>query len=469
MKIYGQPKNQRLITDLELPGFCLEHHFGLGSIFLEEGMAHMIATCDLYIREAPHRNFLIAGGLEAIIDFIKNLKYDDTLIQHLLKAKQITKKFADYLKNFSFSGDIYALPEGAVHFPGEPLLRVTAPIIEAHLITDQLIALANIDTLLLTKLARIRIAAKNVKCSIGFVRAQGIDAGWRAVRNSMFFDNMGFNNVSAALRLSLKATASAFNANHAFIKSFSTELDALRAAAKHFPDAIAPMFDTYGIESGMKNVITIADELKSKGRQLASVVVDSGDLFKTAKYARRVLDKAGHTDTKIAVASNLDEYKISKFIKAGIPANMFLLVTEVVTSADAPKLETVYKVAQIEDKDKIRYTAKFSPGKLSWPGKKQIFRTLKNGVIERDIIGLSDEALGQPLMVPIFENEKLVYNVPPIADRKKYTMEQISQLPKNLCDIFDEHKPPLEISDKIQKLLGKVKKEHNSSFRVPSQ
>lgn len=453
--------HQRLIVDSELPGFCLEHHFGLGSIFLEEGMSNAIVTCDLLVRDMPaHRNFLIAGGLEAVIDFIKNLRYSDTLIQHLLESKRITQKFADYLKSFSFSGDIYAMPEGTVHFPGEPILRITAPIIEANLITDQLIALANIDTLLLTKLARVRIAAKDVRCSIGFVRAHGIDSGWRAARNSMFFENMGFNNVSAAIHFGMGATGAAFNANHAFIKSFDDEMSAFRAAAKAFPDAISPMIDTYDVEQGINNAIILADELKKDGKQLASVYVDSGDLLKVACYARKKLDEAGHSGTKIAVASNLDEYKISKFLEDGMPADMFLLVTEIVTSADAPKLEMVYKTAQIEDSKSIRYTAKFSPGKLSLPGKKQVFRTFKNGKIEKDIIGLDDEDLGEPLLVSIFKGGEFVYDVPSIAERKKYTMEQLLQLPQNLLDIFNEYKSPLEISSKIHKLLDEVKKEH---------
>lgn len=450
----------RLLNDSELPGFCLEHHFGLGSIFLAEGMQNSVATFDLLVRDAPaHRNFLVAGGLEAIIDFLKNLHYDKNLIEHLLRSGRISKDFAHYLKDFTFSGEVCALPEGTIYFPGEPLLRVTAPIIEANLITDQLIALANIDTLLLAKLARVRLAAKNIRCSIGFVRAQGIDAGWRAMRNSLFFDNMGFNNVSAALRLGFKATASVFNANHAFIKSFKNELDALRAAARNFPDAISPMFDTYGIEQGMKNVITVADELKAAGKELSSVVVDSGDLLETARYARQRLDEAGHQKTKIAVSSNLDEYKISKFLEAGMPADMFLLVTEVVTSADVPKLEMVYKMAQIEDGKKVRYTAKFSPNKLSLPGKKQVFRRFKAGVIEKDIIGVDDEKLGEPLLVPIFKQGKLVYQEPTIEERRQYTMAQLSQLPDDLKDIFVDHKPPVELSQTIKKLLEEVRSE----------
>lgn len=454
-------KSPRLITDSELPGFCFEHHFGLGSVFLNENKEKALATFDLLVRESPKRNFLIAGGLEAIISFLNNLHYDDVIIKYLLRANRISQKFAEYLKNFSFSGDVYALPEGTVCFPGEPLLRVTAPIIEAHLITDQLIALANIDTLLLSKLARVRLAAKDIICSIGTVRAHGIDAGWRAARNSTFFKNMGFANITAALRLGFEASTAAFNANHAFIKSFDSEIEALRAAVRNFPDAISPMIDTYNSKQGIANAVKIADELKAMGKCLESVYIDSGDLLEEAKYARQKLDAAGHKKTKIVVASNLDEYKISKLISAGIPADKFAIVTEVVTSADAPKLEMVYKMAQIEDNGKIRYTAKFSPGKISLPGKKQVFRILKNSVIEKDVIGLENEKLGEPLLVPIFKKGKLVYKIPSTEEHKKYTMNQLSTLPEKLKNIFEDHKPPVEISREVSELLEVVKTQHS--------
>lgn len=235
----------------------------------------------------------------------------------------------------------------------------------------------------------------------------------------------------------------------------------MRAAAHNFPEAIAPMIDTYEVKQGLTNVIKVADELKANGQQLTSIVVDSGDLLKIAKYARQKLDRAGHKKTKIAVSSNLDEYKIDRFLKAGMPADMFLLVTEIVTSADSPKLETVYKVAQIEDGGKVRYTAKFSLGKLSLPGKKQIYRKSFHGKIKKDIIGLEGENnLGQPLLVPIFKKGKLVYQLPTNNEQKDYVVEQLAQLPEKYKNIFKEYKPPLEISEKIKQLLELVRSRH---------
>jgi len=446
----------------ELSGFCLEHHFGLSSILLAEGMQNLVVTCDLLIRDfPPHRNFLMAGGLERVIDFLENIKYSDKLIKHLLKNKLVSPQFTKYLKDFSFSGDVHALPEGTVHFPGEPMIRVTAPIIESNLITDQLIALVNIDTLLLSKLARVKLAAgEKMKCNVGFVRAQGIDAGWRATRNSRFFDDMGHCHVSSSLKLGIESGAGVLNANHAFIKSFPTELEALRAAVRSFPDTIAPMVDTYEVKQGIRNAITIADELKKYGKHLPNIVIDSGDFLALSKYARRELDKAGHQDTEITIAGNLDEYKISKLIKAGIPADRCLMVTEVVTSADAPKLEVVYKMAEIKDESSTRYTAKLSSGKVSLPGKKQVFRQFKNGKIKKDTIGLDDEKHGQPLLVPIFKKGQLVYKIPTIEKQRQYTRQQLAQLPANLKDIFKEYKSPVVVSKKIQALLEKVRSQH---------
>lgn len=456
-------KNSRLINDEELPGFCLEQHFSLGSIFLSEGKENLIATCDLLVREAVHRNFLLAGGLEAIIKFLKDLRYDEQLIDCLLKMERISEKFAKYLKNFSFSCDVDAMPEGTVHFPGEPMLRITGPIIEVTLVTDILISLANIDTMLLSKLARVRIAAKDIQCSIGAVRAQGIDAGWRASRNSIFFRKMAFSSITSSSKLGLGAMASVLNANHAFIKSFDSELEALRAAARNFPDAISPMVDTYDIKQGLTNLITVADELNKKGKEVASILIDSGDLLEISKYARKRLDEAGHPKIKIAVASNLDEYKAAKFLEAGMPVDIFVMVTDVITSADSPKMETVYKLAQIEDGNNIRYTAKFSPGKLSLPGKKQVYRKIENGLIVKDTIGLEGENdLGQPLLVPIFRKGKLVYNVPTQEENREYVEKQLSQLPEKYREIFKDYESPLEISPKINEILETVRSQHIS-------
>jgi len=452
----------RSIRDEELPVFCLDHHFTLGSVFLAEGMEGTVATCDLMVRDMPaHRNFLVAGGLEAIIQFIQNLHYSEKQIQYLLKFNRISEKFAEYLHNFRFTGDIEAMPEGTVHFPGEPMLRITAPIIQTVIITDQLISLANIDTLFLTKLARLQLAADGTICSLGTVRAQGIDSGWRVVRNTQFFDRLGFANVAVGIRLD-RSSANSLNANHAFIKSFPTEIEAMRAVARHSPNSLTLMVDTYNFEQGVENAIKVADELKLQGKQLLGVMIDSGDMLELTKYTRERFDQAGHPELKISLAGNLDEYKIAKFKEQGVKADIFAVVTEVVTCADSPKMETVYKVAQLERDGEVQHTAKFAPGKKSLPGKKQVFRQFKNGLIEKDTIGLESEDLGEKLLIPIFRNGDLVYKCPNDEDRKAYVRQQLDSLPAAQRSIFDESLAPLEISDEIKRLTETVRSQHQA-------
>lgn len=454
--------DRRFIIDEELPVFCLDHHFTLSSVFLAEGMRDTVATCDLFVRDMPiNRNFLVAGGLEAIVQFIQRLHYTDDQIEYLLKFNRISPEFADYLRNFSFSGDIEAMPEGTIHFPGEPLFRITAPIIETVLITDQLISLATADTLFLTKLARLQLATNGTICSLGTVRAQGIDSSWRAIRNSQFFDDIGFANVASGIRMNLPS-AQSLNANHAFIKAFPTEIEAMRAVARHFSDILTVMVDTYNFDQGIEDVIKVADELREQGKQLLGAMIDSGDIGELTRIARERFDQAGHPELKIVLAGNLDEYKIFELKKKGVKADVFAIVTEIVTCADSPKLEMVYKMAQLEKNGVESYTAKFAPGKKSLPGKKQVFRKYADGIIEKDFIGLEVEDLGQKLLVPIFRQGKLIYTFPSIEDRKTYVRGQLKSLLDETKSLFVESEPPVEVSEQIKTLVEEVRSRHHA-------
>ena len=462
LNYYDFMKYTRLLNDDELSLYSLEHFYPLCSAYLAQGMENVVGTYDLLVRDAPpHRNFLLAGGLEAIVQYIENWRYSEDQIKYLLDSKLINLQFAEYLRNFKFTGDIEAIPEGSIYFPGETLVRITAPVIQANLMTDAMIALATIDTLALSKIARVSLAAPGKKISLGFVRAPGVDAGWRYSRAAFFFHGSGTSNAAVTKRLGIvEITGSTLNANHAFIKSFPTELEAMRAATKD-SEKVTVMVDTYDFEQGMRNAIVVADELKAQGKKLGGVTVDSGDLLENCKLARAMLDEAGHSDVQIAAGGNLDEYKLSKLVAGGITADVFLIVTEIVTSADAPKLETVFKMAEIQDgKGGVRQTAKFAPGKLSLPGKKQVFRNLKDGIISEDVIGLEEENLGTPLLVPIYRQGKLVYNLPLLEQNREYTTKQLATLPATHKEIFKEYPAPLSVSPKLQELLEQVRQRH---------
>ena len=453
--------HHRLIEDSELPLYSLELIFATSSTLFSQGLHEGVATYDLMVRDIPkHRNFLLAGGLEAIIQYISELHFSEDQVKYLLEAKRVSSSFAEYLRKFKFTGSILAMPEGTLHFPSEPMLRVTAPLVEANLITDLLIHLSHIDTLLLSKLARLHIAADGrAAIAVGTIRAQGVDAGWRACRAATFFEGMRFSNAAASMRLGVEAATPIMVGNHAFIKAFPSEFEAMRAFTAEVPTA-TPMIDTYDVRMGIANAITIADELKTSGRELFAVCIDSGDVAETAHYAREQLDRAGHRDTKIAIAGNMDEYKIKKILDDGVPVQAFLVVTEVVTSADEPKLEMVYKLAQLEYRGEIKQKAKFADGKASLPGVKQVYRTVKSGQIAGDIIGLEGENLGLPLLVPVFKGGKLVYQMPSPEERRAYVEEQLSLLPVAHRDLTTPQEPLVSVSKGVGDLVEQVRAEH---------
>ncbi|MBI4980984.1 nicotinate phosphoribosyltransferase [Candidatus Woesearchaeota archaeon] len=449
--------------DLHL--YDLPQIFSASATWLECGMENQTATFDLIIRDMPScRNFLLFCGLEEIIESIKKWKYSEEEIEDLLNSKIITKKFAEYLKNFKFTGTIYAMPEGTVFFPGESVIRITAPIIEANLLTMFLINIVTGNTKFLSKVIRPVIASKSKIClGVAGLRAESFESAIKCARASYIAGAEGANSVPAfARKYNLKLIQPLTVAYHAVIKSFPTELEAMRKMANLFCGKISLMVDTYDFTQGVKNAITVANKLKQKGLSLYGIMIDSGDLFKLCVQARKMLDDVGLQDVKITVASNLDEYKIKELNDRKIPADAFLIATEAIAVPDAPKLETVYKLAELREDTKIKYCAKFSPGKESYPGRKQVFRVKKKGIFEKDIIGHEDENLGEPILVEVVRNGEVVYDLPSLDEIKSYVKTQLAQLPERFLEIDKQHEYKVEISGRLSDLFKKVQKEHSS-------
>lgn len=450
-------------TEEDLHLYDLPQTFSASALWFECGMEKQIAAFDLIIRDMPpHRNFLLFCGLEEIIEGVRKWGYSKEEIKRLLDGKVITKKFAEYLRDFKFTGTIYAMPEGTVFFQGEPVVRVVAPIIEANLLTMFLCIVITGNTKFLSKVIRPVIASKPKAClGVAGLRAEGFESAFKCARTSYIAGVIGGNSVPAvAGKLNIPLIQPLTVAYHAVIKSFPTELEAMKKMANLFEGRISLMVDTYDFTQGVKNAIIVAKELKQKRINLYGIMIDSGDLFNLSVQARRMLDDAGLKDVKITVASNLDEYKIKELNDKKIPADAFLIATEAVAVPDAPKLETVYKLAELRDGKKIRYCAKFSPGKESYPGRKQVFRIKEKGIIQKDIIGLENENLGEPLLVEVIKNGEVVYNLPSLDKIKDYTQMQLAQLPKQFLDINKQYKYKVEISKKLLELFKKVEKEH---------
>jgi len=458
MTNHNLPKSY-LFTEEDLSLFEYNQIFSCGSIWLEEGMDKQIATFDLYIRDIPEcRNFFVFTGLEEIFEGIRKWKYTDEQIKFLRDNDIITEKFGEYLRNFKFSGDIWAMPEGSIFFPGETVVRITAPIIEANLITMFLTNVLSSNTLFASKVIRSVIAAApHGILGIGGMRAHSFESSMKCNRSSYIVGSTAIASLPATYKkYSIPMPHPVRIAYHAFIKSFPDEITAMRAIPKYFPNEMMVMIDTYDTDQGLENAITVAKELKAEGGGLKGIFIDSGDMYEISIKARRRLDEEGLHNVKIMAASNLDEYKILELERKNAPIDMYCVITEGVTVADAPKLEVVYKMAQLQDGDEVVQTAKFAPGKLSYPGVKQVYRQ-KGG----DIIGLASEKIdGKPLLVEMLRGGDVVYDLPTLDEIRAFMQTELKSIPQNLLEIDHHHDYSVEVSQGLKDLLEEVRKKH---------
>ncbi len=457
--------NQKLINQLfnlsDLPLTQLSHTFAQASIWYEEGMKDQIATFDLVVRDMPkHRNYLVAGGLEEVIGYLLKYKYSDEDIKYLLDGGLITKNFVKYLKQLRFTGDVYAMPEGTILFPGEPIIRITAPLIQAALIEIFLLTVGVSNIIFLSKAARLRSASPNNVPSLGMQRAYSFESGMKALRSGYICGSKMNVWSSFVKKFGLKQSDYIINGQHLFIKSFNNELTAFRKMAKYFPDNTSVMIDTYDFDQGLANAITVAKELKQQGYNLEYVTIDSGNLEKLSKQVRKELDQNGLKKVKIITATNLDEYKVKKLVQNRAPIDIFVVATEYVTMADSSKLEVVYKMAELKDGKNIQYTAKLSPGKESYPGRKQVFRKYRNGKIVEDIIGLENEKLGAPLLKQYMSKGRIIRKIPDIKEIRKYFDKQFATIPQRLLSIDKDIEFKVKVSREIKKIFNQIKKEH---------
>ena len=405
--------------------------------------------------------------LEEILENIKNWKYTKNEVDFLLKNESITPKMAKLMRNFRFSGDIYAMKEGTAFFSNEPVMRLDGPIWQINLFTFFLINALTSNTIFLSKIARSVLATQgkfdSVSCSV--TRAHSNESSLKFGRAAYLLGSPSSLVPTFARKYNLPVSKVSTKAYHAFIKSFPSEVEAMRAATSVF-DKLDFMIDTYDVKQGVQSAITVAQELKKedKGRTIGCVVIDSGkdvyDFLRQAKYVRKELDKAGFKKIGITLAGNFEEYKISKLAERDAPITNVLACTELVTSADYPKLEAVLKLAEMRDGNKITYNAKFAPGKESYPARKQVFRKFKNGKMVSDTIAHEREKFGTPLLKKVMTKGKLTYKLPDLDSIKRNVDKQISQLPEKLKDIGKKHKYPVAISPKLNKMMNQLRKKH---------
>lgn len=438
---------------------------------------------DLFYRTNPSGGgYAITCGLEQVIEYIKNLRFTYEDIEYLRDLSIFDEDFLTYLSSFHFSGDIYAIPEGTVVFPKEPLLKVIAPIMEAQLIETSLLNIVNHQSLIATKAARVCYAAGgDGVMEFGLRRAQGPDAGIYGARAAVIAGCVGTSNVLTGKlwNMPIKGTHA-----HSWIMSFKDEYTAFKTYADLYPHACILLVDTYDtLHSGVPNAIKVFTELREKGIELKNygIRLDSGDLAYLSKKARIMLDEAGFTDAIISASSDLDEYLIDSLKAQGAKITSWGVGTNLITSKDCPAFGGVYKLAAIWDDEKDDFVPKIklseNTAKITNPGNKTVYRLYdkESGKLRADLIALSGEVFDEnndltifdpvetwkkttlqggtytvrELPVQIFKNGICTYESPTIEEICDYCKKEQETLWEESRRLVNPHKVYVDLSDKL--------------------
>jgi nicotinate phosphoribosyltransferase len=415
------------------------------------------ATFSLFIRAYPrNRGYFVAAGLRDVLDFLENLSFDGAAIDYLKSQRLFTDDFLDFLKGLRFNGEVWAIPEGRLFFKDEPILEVTAPIIEAQIVETFIINQINLQSLIATKAARCVYAARGrMVVDFSLRRTQGIDAGMKVARASYLAGFSGTSNVRAGQRYRMPIVGTMA---HSFVSSFAREIDAFRAFVASFPDNSILLIDTYDTIAAAHTAVSVAQEMAARGQRLQGVRIDSGDLVQLAKEVRKIFDAAGMKDVKIVGSGGLDEYDLAEFADADAPYDSYGVGTKMGVSGDAPWSDIAYKLVEYGG----RAVLKLSPGKISWPGKKQVFRQRDSqGQLQRDVIGLREENLTgvEPLLQKVMEHGKVVRPQPTLDDSRTTLRQEFACLPESAKAIRNPSPYPVEFTPSLRALLGQIEQE----------
>lgn len=437
---------------------------------------------DAFFRNNPMGSgYSISAGLAQVIDLIKNLHFSDEDIAYLASLNLFDKEFLDYLRDFKFTGDIYAIPEGSIMFPREPMVKVIAPIMQAQLIETAILNIVNHQSLIATKASRVCFAARGDGImEFGLRRAQGPDAGIYGARAAVIGGCIGTSNVLAGqlFDIPVKGTHA-----HSWIMSFPDEYTAFKAYSEIYPNACLLLVDTYDtLKSGIPNAIRVFTEMRDAGIELKNygIRLDSGDLAYLSKKARKMLDAAGFPDAIISASNDLDEYLIDSLKVQGSTITSWGVGTHLITAKDCPSFGGVYKLAAIKGPDgKFIPKIKLSENseKVTNPGNKTIYRIYEkdSGKVKADLICLVDEkfdenenlSLFDPLepwkktklkggtytmremMVPVFINGECVYESPKVMDIREYCKQELETLWPETRRLVNPHKVYVDLSKKL--------------------
>lgn len=444
---HPKPTSLGLFTDL--------YELAMSQCYFEEGM-DAPATFSLFVRKfPPNRSYFVSAGLEDVLRYLEDFHFAPEDIDYLHQTDMFSADFLDYLKNVGFTGEVWAMPEGRLYFCDEPILEITAPIIEAQLVETYVINQMNLQSLIATKAARTIWAVQGRSVvDFGLRRTQGVDAGLKVTRSSYIAGCQSTSNVLAGLQYKIPVTGTMA---HSFVASFEHESDSFRAFARSFPDDTVLLIDTYDTIQGAHKAVEVGKEMEANGKRLVGVRLDSGDILRLSKEVRRILDEAGLGYVKIVASGGLDEYQADHLVRNGAPIDSFGVGTKMAVSADAPWLDIVYKLVRYQD----RPVLKLSTDKASLPDEKQVFRYRgEDGYLAKDVVALRSENTNntgsEPLLSRVMGGGKTLIRLPDVQEIRKRLREEFSLLPLNYKSINEPECYPVEISSRLRSLRDQI-------------
>ena len=411
------------------------------------------AVFEFFVRRLPQRRgFLLAAGLADALDYLETLRFSVEEIAWLAGTGRFRKNLLDYLAAFRFTGDVHAIPEGTVCFPNEPLLRVTAPLPQAQLVETRLINILNYQTLIASKAARMVLAAPGKSLAdFGLRTAHGAEAGLYSARASYIAGFAGAANVLAGKRYGIPIVGTMA---HSFVQVHDDEMAAFENFARARPDGVILLIDTYDTEAGARKVVELAPRLKADGIPIRGVRIDSGDLTGMARKVRRILDDGELKEVIILVSGGVDEDVLQTMMKAGAPIDGFGVGVSLATSLDAPAFDCAYKLQEYAGQPK----RKLSEGKVTWPGRKQVWRAYDaDGRMRGDILSIeNDTQPGEPLVVPVMRAGKRISPAPALAQIRERAARDLARLPQQLVRLEPGATYPVKITDALTALAAQA-------------
>jgi nicotinate phosphoribosyltransferase len=448
-------RHSALLTDL--------YELTMAAAYFENNF-RATATFELFVRSLPpERSFLLAAGLEQALDYLENIRFLPGDIEYLRGQAvfdHASGDFFDYLKDFRFSGEVWAMPEGTPVFGDEPLLRVTAPIIEAQIVETFLLSTLTFQTMIASKAARVVAAAegRNV-VEFGTRRAHGPEAGVLAARAAYIGGCVGTSNVEAGQRFGVPIFGTLA---HSFVMAYNDEEEAFRRFQRLFPERAVLLVDTYDTLAAVEKII-------QAGLRPRSVRLDSGDLLQLSQQVRRRLDQAGLQETRIFASGDLDEFVIADLLARGARIDAFGVGTALATSKDAPSLSGVYKLVEVESGQVPSTRAKFSQEKVTYPGRKQVFRFCDaSGNYREDVIASETELYPEatPLLACVMRQGKRLAASPDLQQIQDRAREEVAKLPEVCRRLQRPEHYPVRFSLALKKLLEDLR-ERLSPARMP--